>query len=331
MDREFKFALGFLVFLVAVSTALLEALAHIHPFSREFLSGFLPFLLLLGPYILFSVRSFTDLLRDAAYYSFWRKLHFPAYLLAAYVISTSFSGLFQWALFFKLAVWVYLPTFLLFKADAPLGWKDFAAVLVLWLPIEFGWLPGFDIFFNKDIQLPALAFAAPVLGLYLFVILRNYPNVGYSFSIRLRDLGTALAGLAVLAVLLIPLGTALGFIQAASFKTPPVKMIELLLGIYFMVAIPEELLFRGIIQNLLQRYIPGRFGPWIGLALAALIFGFSHYNNFSPPDWRYVWLATVAGLVYGAVYQITGRTTVSAMVHCGVNFIWAVVFYGTNG
>jgi membrane protease YdiL (CAAX protease family) len=127
------------------------------------------------------------------------------------------------------------------------------------------------------------------------------------------------------------MGTALGFIQAASFKTPPVKMIELLLGIYFMVAIPEELLFRGIIQNLLQRYIPGRFGPWIGLALAALIFGFSHYNNFSPPDWRYVWLATVAGLVYGAVYQITGRTTVSAMVHCGVNFIWAVVFYGTNG
>lgn len=314
-----------------MSAVLLEALAHIPPFSREFFSGFVPFLLLLTPYILFSSRSFTGIVRDAVYFSLPRKLILPAYLLGTYTLSSTYLGVFQWALFCKLSAWLFVPVLLLSHGDGPVSWKDFAAILTLWFPIEFGWLPGFDIIFNKDIQLPALAFAAPVLGLYLFVILRNYPKVGFTFSIGLRDVLTALGGLAVLAVLLIPLGTSLGFIRAASFHTSPAKMAELILGIYFMVAIPEELLFRGIIQNLLQRAIPGRYGPAAGLVAAAAIFGLSHYNNFNPPDWRYVWLAGIAGLAYGGVYWKTGKTTVSAMVHCGVNFIWAVVFYGTNG
>lgn len=334
MDKEFKRAFGFLIFLSVVSTVLLDALAGIPFLSRDFIAGFPPFLLLLTPYILFSSRFLVNALRDWISGSFPKQLLLPLYLLLTYTIFSAYSSNFQWVLFAKLALWFFAPV-LLFSGGA---WKaggipirESIAALILWMPIEFGALPGFDIVFNPNITIPALPFAAPVLGLYLFVILRDLPDVGFTFTLTRKDFLTALAGIAVLALLLVPLGTGMGFIRASAPQTSPMKMVELLLGIYFLVAIPEELLFRGIIQNLLAKHLPGKYAPFAALALASVIFGFSHWNNFNPADWRYVFLASVAGMVYGTVYLKTGKTTASALVHCGVNFFWAVIFYGTAG
>ena len=62
------------------------------------------------------------------------------------------------------------------------------------------------------------------------------------------------------------------------------------LGIFIFIGIPEELLFRGIIQNLLEKAI-GR--PALALGVASLIFGAAHLNNGPSPDWRYFLLATL--------------------------------------
>ena len=97
------------------------------------------------------------------------------------------------------------------------------------------------------------------------------------------------------------------------------------------VAIPEELLFRGIIQNLLTKFIRIKYNWIFSLSIASVIFGVAHYNNFSTPDWRYVFLSTIAGAVYGFVYIKSGKTTVSALVHTGVNFIWAILFKDSAG
>jgi membrane protease YdiL (CAAX protease family) len=110
-------------------------------------------------------------------------------------------------------------------------------------------------------------------------------------------------------------------------------------GILFLIAIPEELLFRGIIQNLLERALPG--AKWLPLVLASLIFGFAHANNANPPyftfsiagmtiefPWVYVLLATIAGLFYGLTYQKTRKITAAAVVHCLVDAWWVIFFRG---
>src|SRR3989449_11643561 len=78
----------------------------------------------------------------------------------------------------------------------------------------------------------------------------------------------------------------------------------LFVGIFLFTALPEEFLFRGLIQNWLQRTV--RSGA-ISLAIASLIFGASHLNNGSPiPNYRYFLMATIAGMFYGRAWRNTG-------------------------
>ena len=89
------------------------------------------------------------------------------------------------------------------------------------------------------------------------------------------------------------------------------------------IAVPEELLFRGIIQNLLEKEI-GR--PGLALGVAAVIFGAAHLNNGPSPDWRYFLLATLAGMVYGRAYARTRNLMAPALVHTLVDVAWRGFF-----
>jgi membrane protease YdiL (CAAX protease family) len=89
-------------------------------------------------------------------------------------------------------------------------------------------------------------------------------------------------------------------------------------AIYLATGVPEEFLFRGLIQNTLERAI-GR----AALPIASIIFGLAHL-----PDLRYVLLATLAGLAYGWVYQTTRRITASAVTHALVDWIWVLLLRG---
>ena len=76
------------------------------------------------------------------------------------------------------------------------------------------------------------------------------------------------------------------------------------LGILFFTAWPEEFLFRGILQNLLSRTMKNE---WAGLAATSVIFGFSHIFHAPYPNWKYVLLATIAGLFYGHAWMKRAR------------------------
>ena len=141
MDREFKIALGLFASLLLVSTLLLEILARIHFWTPEFLRGFLPFVLLLAPYILFSSSDFCQRVRAFASGSFLKQLVLPAGILFSYLIAGVWTGTFQKFLLFKLALWVVVPLVLLASRplmNHPLYPKEILAALILWFPIEFG-------------------------------------------------------------------------------------------------------------------------------------------------------------------------------------------------
>ncbi len=89
--------------------------------------------------------------------------------------------------------------------------------------------------------------------------------------------------------------------------------------VFFGTALPEEILFRALIQNLLMlRFGQGR----VILVAASVIFGCAHLDNGPQPlpNWRYAIVATVAGIAYGAVFQQASTVLSSATLHMLVDW-----------
>jgi hypothetical protein len=91
---------------------------------------------------------------------------------------------------------------------------------------------------------------------------------------------------------------------------------------FFFVAVPEELFFRGLLQNMLE----ARLGRARSLMVAAVIFGLSHFNKPLPFNWRYVLLASIAGILYGRAWRDSRRIFSSGITHTLVDVIWGLWF-----
>jgi hypothetical protein len=90
---------------------------------------------------------------------------------------------------------------------------------------------------------------------------------------------------------------------------------------FFFIAVPEELFFRGWLQNLLER----RIGRTRALLVTAVLFGLSHFNKRAAGfNWRYVLLAAVAGFFYGRAWRQERRVGASAITHASVDAIWSL-------
>ena len=202
---------------------------------------------------------------------------------------------------------------------------DFLGILLLWLPLELGAGAGLVALSARG-YLHSIAYAiAILLGLILFLGYRHFPDLKYNLPRRRRDLWLPLAGFAATAPILIGLGIAIGFIPAPHLPVKRVGTMAAAAGTIFLgTALPEEILFRSLIQNLLML----RFGHGIRvLLLASFIFGCAHLDNGpqSLPNWRYMILATIAGVAYGRVFQRASTVISSATLHTMVD--WTKHFF----
>ena len=172
------------------------------------------------------------------------------------------------------------------------------------------WLPSWNLNLGaKLVPRPAQGFlhsaaygVAILLGLTLFLCFRGFAGMKYNLPSR-RDFRLALIGFVISAPVLIAVGIAIGFIPPPHLPTVGAGRMAAAIGLIFVgTALPEEILFRSLIQN----FIMQRWGESARtLFLASFIFGCAHLDNgLQPlPNWRYMILATIAGVVYGKVFQ----------------------------
>jgi membrane protease YdiL (CAAX protease family) len=129
----------------------------------------------------------------------------------------------------------------------------------------------------------------------------------------------------MVAPVLAVVGIALGFIPPPHAPTQSAGRIISAAGIIFAAtALPEEVLFRALIQNFLML----RFGAGARTLLAAaFIFGCAHLDNGPQPlpNWRYMILATIAGVAYGWVFRKASTVLSSAALHMLVD--WTKHFF----
>ncbi|MGA8111871.1 MAG: CPBP family intramembrane glutamic endopeptidase [Acidobacteriaceae bacterium] len=159
-------------------------------------------------------------------------------------------------------------------------------------------------------------------GLYGFLAIRQLSGVGFDLRLRWRDVRIGLREFLFYTPLAIPLGLALGFLHLHGRVSHPWLVAPLWILSFVGVALPEEVFFRGWMQNLLER----RLGRLASLLVTACLFGLSHFNKRTASfNWRYVLLAALAGIFYGRAWRQDRRVGASAIAHATVDTVWGAL------
>lgn len=200
--------------------------------------------------------------------------------------------------------------------------QDYLALLLVWLPVELRWMYRLFPFPPPLTHTLTILFALST-GVAAFVVIRQLEGVGYAIEWRRGFAWQFAFNSIAFGLIAIPLGIKIGFL---TYAPAPLRIHSLpvsALGILLFTAWPEEFLFRGVLQNLLSRTFPNR---WAGLVIASVIFGFAHILHAPFPNWKYVLLASIAGLFYGRAWMKTGSLVPGTLVHGFVDITWHVLF-----
>ena len=196
-------------------------------------------------------------------------------------------------------------------------WRDFLVLAVLGLAVDLRWFepawPPHLAVFNKMLLLDA--------GIYGFLAVRGLQGVGFDLRLGLSDVRIGGREFAIYAPIAIALGLWLGFLHFHAYIPAVSHVVLAWVFTFFFIAVPEELFFRGWMQNLLERRL-GRNGA---LLTTAVLFGLSHFNKRAVHfNWRYVLLAALAGVFYGRAWRQERRVGASAITHASVDTLWSL-------
>jgi uncharacterized protein len=291
--------------------------------GRSFVATSLTFAFLLVVMLLFASRDFSDgVAALAGPGAGWLLGVILFFIFLIYALGTGTASLARLA---AVAAFTFLPLLLLSTAQgaAPGAWQDLFILVAIWVIVKFGpshWTwpyPGARLAYIFTV---VFAVNTALAG---FLLLRRTKGVGYIIGWGANWTFYVLGALILFACVAIPLGLKLHFLAYSPHISEWKSFLPLSIAILFFTAWPEEFLFRGLLQNLLSRASKSDTAGWI---TASILFGFAHITNLHFPNWRYVLLATIAGLFYGWTWRKTGSIFGSALVHAGVDILWHFLF-----
>lgn len=246
----------------------------------------------------------------------------PALLCLPYIFVARTFGIFHWQ---WLALYAFLPTGIALLLDrartADVGdrgnWRDFLVLLFLGLAVDLRWFepawPHGYAAFGKMLLLDA--------GIFAFLGVRGLNGVGFDLRIGRNDVTIGLREFAFYALIAIPLGLWLGFLYFHAVWPQPLRAVGAFIFTFLFIAVPEELFFRGWLQNLLER----RLGRTAALLVTAALFGLSHWNKRTTTfNWQYVLMAAIAGIFYGRAWRAQRRVGASCLTHATVDTLWSL-------
>jgi membrane protease YdiL (CAAX protease family) len=252
----------------------------------------------------------------------FRRIALPALLCLPYALVAHAFHNFRWE---WLALYALLPvciTFVLEQARAADpsrrgNWRDFSVLAVLGIVVDLRWFepawPHGLAAFGKMLLLDA--------GIYAFLFVRQLDGVGFDLRLQRQDAATGLREFGAYAIIAVPLGLWLGFLHFHAVWPEPLRAIGAFIFTFLLIAIPEELFFRGWLQNLLER----RLGRRAALFLTAILFGLAHWNKRTTSfNWRYVLMAAIAGFFYGRAWRAQRRVGAASITHATVDTLWSL-------
>ncbi len=331
MDETVKKSSGLLLVLAASALLLVPFWFELRslPLGRSpdapLVSAFAGFALLLAPLWLFGFGAGACLRRLLQKPSFFSarltRVAAPALLVLPYLLYALPLGEFQWRFAVALALTpVALSLLLELTPKAPkLLWQDaivlFALALILELRLFSGaWPhPGLG-------GLPKLYLCD--VALYLYLVVRGIEGVGYSFIPKASSFAIGVREWLYFLPFGVGLGFALHFISFYPRVHSAAHIAANILVTFLLTAVPEELFYRGLLQNLLEPHL----GKIRALAVASVLFGLSHFHKGATFNWRYVLLAAIAGVFYGRAWRARHQLLASSVSHTLVDVVWSLWF-----
>jgi membrane protease YdiL (CAAX protease family) len=243
----------------------------------------------------------------------------PLLLITAYVVFVLPRGQFRWDMCLGMAS-VVLAVAVLLEFDRALtpDWRDWLVLVILGIAVD---LHFFDhAWLGHGLAgMPKLLFVDA--GLYGYLVLRRIGGIGYNFRARASDFGIGLREVLFFTPIALTFGLLTSFLHFHPVWSSPLEFGSAWLFTLFFVAMPEELFFRGLMLNLLER----RTGTRGALAITAILFGLAHFNKRAAFfNWRYVILAGIAGVFYGRAWLARRRLLSSSVTHATVDAVWSI-------
>jgi membrane protease YdiL (CAAX protease family) len=321
-----RLGLAATVFMVLLGTFwLIARFFHLKALDEFPVSTVLSFALLFAPYWFFGFGLASVLRSALAEHS---RIACSVLLIVPYFVLTVPRGTVNWPFAAALIFICVLVASLLQYWPTPANWADVAVLLLVGLLIDLGLLSTAWPFGAHGSPWPAGLGGFPKmmmanLALYGYLVIKPIDGVGYDLAPRFSDLKTGLREFLFYAPFVLSLGFLLGFLHWQGAKAHPLEFPGAWIFTLFFVALPEELYFRGLVQNLLERHI----GRNAALISASILFGLSHFNKRTMFfNWRYVLLAAIAGFFYGRAWRERKRLLASSVTHATVDTVWSIWF-----
>jgi len=272
--------------------------------------------LLLAPYWAFGF-GFDDWLRTHLHGKFTQAVA-PLLLIVPYLVFALPRDDFHWTLWLGMAAIVLTITLLLQHANTNPDWHDWLVLALLGVSVDLH-------IFDRAWPIAGLGGVPKLLfvdaGLYGYLVVRPIAGIGFNLRLKLSDFGIGLREFFYFAPIAILLGFALHFLHFHGTAGSPIAFGAGWLFTLLFVAMPEELFFRGLMLNMLER----RVGTNRALAITSLLFGLAHFNKRAAYfNWRYVILAAVAGVFYGRAWLARRRLMASSITHATVDTVWSI-------
>jgi CAAX protease family protein len=282
-------------------------------FSRAFAS----FALLLAPMWFFGVGAAEPLKRLPS----WAKILIASLLALPYVVFVAGTVNFYWrAALIVIALPVLLAAFLeLPHLPRKMTWRDAAVLGIAAASYFLGWLR--DAWPYPVLAILPKLFLADVV-LYCSLVVREIEGTGYSMRPTPSAVLVGVREWAFYLPFALGLGELTGFIHFDASVPILRNLMGTILTTFLLIALPEELFFRAVLQNMLET----RIGKRGALILAAILFGLSHFNHGPTFNWRYVLLASIAGVFYGRAWRANRQILAAVITHTGVDIVWSLWF-----
>jgi membrane protease YdiL (CAAX protease family) len=193
------------------------------------------------------------------------------------------------------------------------SWLLFALIVLASYGFKFHMFPGF----NATPITPRfwLGLEAPLVGFFPLALLVPIALRAKEWKeVAIKGIWPAVLGIAILAGLAILVGAV-----HPSFQLPSAAWIRFPANL-LLTAIPEEAFYRGFVQRELGKVVP----KWVALIAASLIFTLAHL--YWAPNLSILAFVFLAGLLYGYVYNLTGKLESAILCHFLLNAIHMTFF-----
>jgi membrane protease YdiL (CAAX protease family) len=165
------------------------------------------------------------------------------------------------------------------------------------------------------------------VGVLALLVLRQWEAGAFGLWPRASEWRTGLFWFIVLAVPLVALALALHDVHFQPLHGTWWQVAGIAMGTFFgilwVVALGEELFFRGVIQ---RAFLNISASPFIAILVSAVLFGTAHLWFHEFPNWRRACIAALLGVACGIAYWRTGSVRAPMVTHAMVVTTWRVFF-----